>query len=58
MTGAGRASDIAAAIENLVPGFDACLAPWAGNVHADHEAVGRAAMQAATQAFFCLVVRP
>jgi LmbE family N-acetylglucosaminyl deacetylase len=52
---AGRESDIAAAVENLVPGFDACLAPWAGDVHADHEAVGRAARQAAaraTQVFF------
>jgi LmbE family N-acetylglucosaminyl deacetylase len=58
MTGAGRESGIAAAVENLVPGFDTCLAPWAGDVHADHEAVGRAAVQAATQAFFCPVVCP
>ena len=53
---AGRESEIAAAIETLVPGFDACLAPWAGDVHADHEAVGRAAglvtARIAAQAFF------
>jgi LmbE family N-acetylglucosaminyl deacetylase len=47
---AGREGDIAAAIENLVTGFDACLAPWEDDVHADHEAVGRAARQAAARA--------
>jgi LmbE family N-acetylglucosaminyl deacetylase len=49
---AGRESDIAAAIEDLTTGFDACLAPWQGDVHADHEAVGRAARQAAAPLFF------
>jgi len=36
---AGRLSELAA-------GFDTCLAPWEGDVHADHEAAGRAARQA------------
>jgi LmbE family N-acetylglucosaminyl deacetylase len=36
-----RDADVAAALDGLVTGFDACLAPWAGDVHADHEAVGR-----------------
>jgi len=49
---AGRESDIAAAIEDLATGFGACLAPWEGDVHADHEAVGRAARQIATPVFF------
>jgi LmbE family N-acetylglucosaminyl deacetylase len=40
-----RESEIAARLRGLVTGFDACLAPWAGDVHADHEAVGRAARQ-------------
>lgn len=49
---AGRDSDIAAAIGDLVTGFDACLAPWEGDIHADHEAVGRAARRVATRAFW------
>jgi LmbE family N-acetylglucosaminyl deacetylase len=38
----GRDTDIAAALDGLVTGFDACLAPWARDAHADHEAAGRA----------------
>ena len=38
----GRDTDIAAALDGLVTGFDACLASWAHDAHADHEAVGRA----------------
>jgi LmbE family N-acetylglucosaminyl deacetylase len=38
----GRDADIAAALDGLVTGFDACLASWSHDVHADHEAVGRA----------------
>jgi LmbE family N-acetylglucosaminyl deacetylase len=30
----------------LADGFDACAAPWSGDVHADHEAAGRAALAA------------
>jgi LmbE family N-acetylglucosaminyl deacetylase len=47
-----RESEIAARLRGLVTGFDACLAPWAGDVHADHEAVGRAARQVSGPAFF------
>ena len=49
---ADRDSDVAAALQSLVTGFDVCLAPWEGDVHADHEAVGRAARQVAAQAYF------
>lgn len=38
----GRDADIAAALGGLVAGFDGALASWAGDAHADHEAVGRA----------------
>jgi LmbE family N-acetylglucosaminyl deacetylase len=33
--------------ERMVEGFDLCLAPWSGDLHPDHEAVGRAAARAA-----------
>jgi LmbE family N-acetylglucosaminyl deacetylase len=36
----------------LMAGFDACLAPWENDVHADHEAVGRAARQAHARPFY------
>lgn len=36
----------------LTAGFDACLAPWDNDVHADHEAVGRAARRACPRLFF------
>jgi LmbE family N-acetylglucosaminyl deacetylase len=49
---AARESDIAAALKDLATGFEACLAPWEGDVHADHEAVGRAARQVVTPTFF------
>jgi LmbE family N-acetylglucosaminyl deacetylase len=34
--------ELAALLPELTSGFDACLAPWRGDAHADHEAVGRA----------------
>lgn len=40
---AAREDEIAARLSDLVAGFDACLAPWARDVHADHEVAGRAA---------------
>ncbi|HEX9065412.1 MAG TPA: PIG-L family deacetylase [Streptosporangiaceae bacterium] len=40
LTGAQDA--LAAAVAPLVAGFDMCLAPWEGDLHGDHEAVGRA----------------
>jgi LmbE family N-acetylglucosaminyl deacetylase len=48
----GRDGGIAAAIGELAAGFDVCLAPWERDVHADHEAVGRAARRVATQVFW------
>jgi hypothetical protein len=47
---AGRERDIAKRIGELVTGFDVCRAPWEKDVHADHEAVGRAARQASGRA--------
>jgi LmbE family N-acetylglucosaminyl deacetylase len=48
----GREHDIASSLRNLLTGFDVCLAPWEDDVHADHEAVGRAARQAGRPTFF------
>jgi len=48
---AGREDDLAAVLAGLVTGFAACLAPWQGDVHADHEAVARAAVRAAPRVF-------
>jgi LmbE family N-acetylglucosaminyl deacetylase len=47
-----RERHIAGRLPGLVAGFDVCLAPWAGDLHADHEAVGRAAGQVSRHAFF------
>ncbi|MGI9005465.1 MAG: PIG-L deacetylase family protein [Streptosporangiaceae bacterium] len=41
----GRQDELAAAIAEWVRGFDMCLAPWDGDLHGDHEAVGRAVRQ-------------
>jgi LmbE family N-acetylglucosaminyl deacetylase len=49
---AARSSEIAAALEDLTTGFEVCLAPWEGDVHADHEAVGRAARRLVTPVIF------
>jgi LmbE family N-acetylglucosaminyl deacetylase len=53
---AGREAELAAALAPLVAGFDLCLAPWDGDLHADHEAAGRAARRAAPAAFYCFPV--
>jgi LmbE family N-acetylglucosaminyl deacetylase len=53
---AAREGELTAAIEPLVDGFDLCLAPWDGDMHADHEAVGRAARAAATGALYLFPV--
>ncbi len=45
----GRDADVAAALDGLVTGFDVCLASWVRDVHADHEAVGRAVAQISHQ---------
>jgi len=47
----GREDDLAAALAELTAGFAVCLAPWHGDLHADHEAVGRAARRAAPRVF-------
>jgi LmbE family N-acetylglucosaminyl deacetylase len=47
-----REPELTTLVRPLVTGFDACLAPWENDVHADHEAVGRAARQACGRLFF------
>jgi LmbE family N-acetylglucosaminyl deacetylase len=39
---AARQDELATLLPELTSGFDVCLAPWRGDAHADHEAVGRA----------------
>ncbi|MFL6055481.1 MAG: PIG-L deacetylase family protein [Actinoallomurus sp.] len=39
-----RDGELARLLPDLVDGFDVCLAPWEKDVHADHEAAGRAAL--------------
>lgn len=33
-------------LAELVDGFDVCVTPWSGDLHPDHESVGRAALEA------------
>jgi LmbE family N-acetylglucosaminyl deacetylase len=47
-----REAELAARIPDLTAGFDVCLAPWDGDLHGDHEAVGRAARRAAGRVLF------
>ena len=47
---ARREPEVRAALSKLVPGFPLCLAPWEGDLHADHEAAGRAARDACAAA--------
>jgi LmbE family N-acetylglucosaminyl deacetylase len=49
---AGREDDLAALLPGLAADCDAVLAPWDRDVHADHEAVGRAARQVAANLLF------
>jgi LmbE family N-acetylglucosaminyl deacetylase len=44
---ARREAELRDQLTGLVAGFDVCLAPWDGDLHADHEAAGRAARRAA-----------
>ncbi len=44
---AARGEELAVLLAGLCAGFEVCLAPWEGDAHADHEAAGRAARQAA-----------
>jgi LmbE family N-acetylglucosaminyl deacetylase len=43
---ADREEELSAILGELCAGFGACLAPWEGDGHADHEAAGRAARRA------------
>ena len=43
---AGHEAVLAGRLRRLAAGFDTCLAPWDGDIHADHEAAGRAARRA------------
>ncbi len=43
---AARQDEVTSLLTDLTAGFDVCLAPWEKDVHADHEAVGRAARRA------------
>jgi LmbE family N-acetylglucosaminyl deacetylase len=49
---AGRAAELAACVPELTAGFAVCLAPWESDLHADHEAVGRAARGTTARLFF------
>jgi LmbE family N-acetylglucosaminyl deacetylase len=49
---AGRDAELAPRLRDLAAGFDVCLAPWEADLHADHEAVGRAARAARADVFF------
>jgi LmbE family N-acetylglucosaminyl deacetylase len=49
---ADREDEITFLLRRIVAGFDVCLAPWEKDVHADHEAVGRAARRASPRTIF------
>ncbi|MCZ4119976.1 PIG-L deacetylase family protein [Streptomyces sp. H39-S7] len=44
---AGQEVPLAAELAGLLRGAALCVAPWTGDLHADHEAAGRAAVRAA-----------
>ena len=43
---AAHEDELAGLLRELCAGFAVCLAPWARDAHADHEAAGRAARRA------------
>ncbi len=43
---AGHEDELTNRLAGLTAGFDVCLAPWDGDVHADHKAASRAARRA------------
>jgi LmbE family N-acetylglucosaminyl deacetylase len=55
---ARREPEVRDLLGGLVPGFEVCLAPWDGDLHADHEAAGRAAQGACSQAAIRLLSYP
>jgi LmbE family N-acetylglucosaminyl deacetylase len=46
---ADREDELAAALPQLISGFDVCLAPWEHDLHPDHEAAGRAARRSCSR---------
>jgi LmbE family N-acetylglucosaminyl deacetylase len=55
---ARRTSELRGRLTELVAGFGVCLAPWDGDLHADHEAAGRAAAGACAAAGVDLLSYP
>jgi LmbE family N-acetylglucosaminyl deacetylase len=55
---ARREAEVREALGDLVAGFGMCLAPWDGDLHADHEAAGRAARGACQAAGVGLLSYP
>jgi LmbE family N-acetylglucosaminyl deacetylase len=55
---ARREPEVRAALSTLIRGFPVCLAPWEGDLHADHEAAGRAARGACAAAGVRLLSYP
>ena len=55
---ARREGEVREALGDLVSGFGMCLAPWDGDLHADHEAAGRAARGACQAAGVGLLSYP
>jgi LmbE family N-acetylglucosaminyl deacetylase len=53
-----REPEVREALRELVSGFQLCLAPWDGDLHADHEAAGRAARGACAVAGTGLLCYP
>jgi LmbE family N-acetylglucosaminyl deacetylase len=49
---AAREDELTALLADLASGFDVCLAPWAQDAHADHEAVGRSARRVGQPTMF------
>ncbi|MEV0621961.1 PIG-L family deacetylase [Nonomuraea sp. NPDC050404] len=47
-----RQEELARTLREAAAGFEVCLAPWEADVHADHEAAGRAAVAAGLSPLF------
>ena len=55
---AGHEDRVAAALADVTDGAVLCAAPWTGDIHADHEAAGRAALAAARAVGLCCLHYP
>jgi LmbE family N-acetylglucosaminyl deacetylase len=49
---AARVTALTRLLAELTAGFDACLAPWLADAHADHEAAGRSAGRASRRTLY------